>query len=222
MWLSVDPLPCAAESSGANSARRSGDFQYARPRACRPPSRRPGQHTVRLQVEVPPEEFKRDLDRAYRHVAGEVKIPGFRKGKAPRPVIDRPSDATTSSSTSSASRSRRTTSTRCASTTSSPVADPEIDLDDVEEGKPLRFTATVVVRPRLTLEPEQYRGVHVDGALARGHRPGRRRLPRAPSRPLRRAGLGRRGRRPRATTCWPTCARRCTTRRSPRRPASGS
>ena len=34
----------------------------------------------------------------------------------------------------------------------SPVADPEIDLDDLEEGKPLRFTAVVVVRPRLDLE----------------------------------------------------------------------
>ena len=31
-------------------------------------------HTVRLEVEVPPEEFARDLDRAYRKLAGEVKI----------------------------------------------------------------------------------------------------------------------------------------------------
>ena len=45
-------------------------------------------HTVRLSVEVAPEEFSRDLDRAYRKVAGEVKIPGFRKGKVPRQIID--------------------------------------------------------------------------------------------------------------------------------------
>src|SRR5436189_541790 len=45
-------------------------------------------HTIRLVVEVPPEEFKQDLDRAYRKVAGQVRIPGFRKGKAPREVID--------------------------------------------------------------------------------------------------------------------------------------
>ena len=45
-------------------------------------------HTVRLQVEIPPEEFARDLDRAYRKVAGEVKIPGFRKGKVPKRIID--------------------------------------------------------------------------------------------------------------------------------------
>src|SRR5207248_9486773 len=69
-------------------ARRSRDFQYARFRM-QTTVEETGRHTVRLQVEVPPEEFKRDLDRAYRHVAGEVKIPGFRKGKAPRPVVDR-------------------------------------------------------------------------------------------------------------------------------------
>jgi trigger factor len=120
-----------------------------------------GQHTVRLQVEVPPEEFKRDLDRAYRHIAGEVKIPGFRKGKAPRPVID-----------NAVGREhvldhfvRESLPTYYVNALREndlpPVADPEIDLDDLEEGKPLRFTAVVVVRPRLELEPEQYRGVKV-------------------------------------------------------------
>src|SRR5207237_9383087 len=45
-------------------------------------------HVVRLTVEIPPEEFERDLDRAYRKVAGQVKIPGFRKGKVPKQIID--------------------------------------------------------------------------------------------------------------------------------------
>ena len=45
-------------------------------------------HTVRLTVEVPPEELGKDLDRAYRKIAQQVKIPGFRKGKVPRQVID--------------------------------------------------------------------------------------------------------------------------------------
>jgi trigger factor len=120
-----------------------------------------GKHTVRLQVEIPPEEFKRDLDRAYRHIAGEVKIPGFRKGKAPRPVIDR----TVGRDHVMEHFVRESLPTYYVNALRehdlSPVADPEIDLDDVEEGQPLRFTATVVVRPRLTLEPEQYRGVEV-------------------------------------------------------------
>src|SRR5919197_863083 len=45
-------------------------------------------HTVRLDVEVPPEEFAKDLDRTYRKLAGEVKVPGFRKGHVPKQIID--------------------------------------------------------------------------------------------------------------------------------------
>jgi trigger factor len=47
-----------------------------------------------------------------------------------------------------------------------PIAEPEIDLDQMVDGKSLKFTATVEVRPRLTLEPEQYRGVHVQAPSA--------------------------------------------------------
>jgi trigger factor len=119
-------------------------------------------HTVKLSVEVPPDEFKKDLDRAYRHVAGEVKIPGFRKGKAPRQVIDTMvgrehvlEHFLRESVPSYYAKAVREHDL-------APIADPEIDLDDLEEGKPLRFTAVVEVRPRLTLEPEQYKGVKVE------------------------------------------------------------
>src|SRR5512141_3464458 len=45
-------------------------------------------HTVKLTIEVPIEEFEKDLDRTYRTIAREIKIPGFRPGKAPKPIID--------------------------------------------------------------------------------------------------------------------------------------
>ena len=47
-----------------------------------------GRHTVVLTVEVPPEEFARDLDRAYRRIGQQIKVPGFRKGHVPRRIID--------------------------------------------------------------------------------------------------------------------------------------
>ena len=47
-----------------------------------------GAHTVKLSIEVQPDEFGKDLDRAYTRIAEQVRIPGFRKGKAPRQVID--------------------------------------------------------------------------------------------------------------------------------------
>ncbi len=119
-----------------------------------------GKHTVRLTVEIAPEEFGRDLDRAYRHVAEEVKVPGFRKGKIPKRVLDvqvgkghvlehflRDSLPVYYLA---AVREHEL----------APISDPEFDLESVEDDKPLRFTATVEVRPRLDID--DYRGVRVD------------------------------------------------------------
>lgn len=119
-------------------------------------------HIVRLSVEVPPEEFARDLDRAYRKVAGQVRIPGFRKGRVPKPVIDARvgrhvvlEEFVHDSVPAYYLRAVREHEL-------APIADPEIDVGDVDTTKPLRFTATVTVRPRLKLEPEDYTGIRVD------------------------------------------------------------
>lgn len=119
-------------------------------------------HVVRLQVEVAPEEFAPDLDRTYRKLAREVRIPGFRKGKVPRQIIDARvgrehvmHEFVEEFLPTYYVRALREHDL-------APIADPEIDLDQVEAGQSLKFTATVEVRPRLTLEPEQYKGVNVD------------------------------------------------------------
>jgi trigger factor len=49
---------------------------------------RTAEHTVKLTIEVPSDQLTKDLDRTYRAIAREVKIPGFRPGKAPKPIID--------------------------------------------------------------------------------------------------------------------------------------
>ena len=43
---------------------------------------------VKLVIAVPPEELKPSIDHAYSHIAGQINIPGFRKGKVPAPIID--------------------------------------------------------------------------------------------------------------------------------------
>lgn len=43
---------------------------------------------VKLTIEVTPEEFKPSLDHAYEHIAEQVNIPGFRKGKIPPAILD--------------------------------------------------------------------------------------------------------------------------------------
>jgi trigger factor len=43
---------------------------------------------VKLEISVPPEDLKPSIDHAYKHIAEQVNIPGFRKGKVPPPIID--------------------------------------------------------------------------------------------------------------------------------------
>jgi trigger factor len=119
-------------------------------------------HVVRLQVEVPPEEFAKDLDRTYRKLAQEVRIPGFRKGKVPRQIIDARvgRDHVIHEFVDEFLPTYYVRALR--EHDLAPIADPEIDLDPLESGQSLKFTATVEVRPRLTLELGQYKGVKVD------------------------------------------------------------
>ncbi len=119
-------------------------------------------HIVRLQVEVPPEEFAQDLDRTYRKLAQDVRIPGFRKGKVPRQIIDARvgRDHVMHQFVDEFLPTYYVRALR--EHDLAPIADPEIDLDPLEAGQSLKFTATVEVRPRPTLEPEQYKGMHVE------------------------------------------------------------
>ena len=117
-------------------------------------------HTVKLSVEVPPEEFGADLDRAYRKIAGQVRIPGFRKGKVPRRIID--AQIGREAVLEEFVQDSVPTYYRAALQEHelTPIADPDISLDQLEEGKPLLFTATVEIRPRITLE--DYKGIKVE------------------------------------------------------------
>ncbi|MFL5767705.1 MAG: trigger factor [Actinomycetota bacterium] len=117
-------------------------------------------HTVKLSVEVPPEEFGADLDRAYRRIAGQVRIPGFRKGKVPRRIID--AQIGREAVLEEFVQDSVPTYYRAALQEHelAPIADPDISLDQLEEGKPLLFTATVEIRPRIELE--DYKGIKVE------------------------------------------------------------
>jgi trigger factor len=123
-----------------------------------------GQHRVKLSVEVDPDELKPVVDLAYRHLAEQVSIPGFRKGKVPRKMID------TQAGRGAVLRevldhALPTFYVRALREEDlAPIADPEFDdLDfDEFETKGIRFTATIDVRPRLDLEDGQYKGLRVE------------------------------------------------------------
>jgi trigger factor len=119
-------------------------------------------HTVKVTVEIPPDEFGKDLDRAYRKIAQQVKIPGFRKGKVPRQIIDAQlgRDTVLGEFLEDSVPSYYRDALR--ENDLAPIAEPDIDVEQLEEGKPLVFTATVEIRPRLQLTKDDYEGLEVE------------------------------------------------------------
>jgi trigger factor len=118
-------------------------------------------HTVKLTIEVPPEEFGKDLDRAYRKISQQVRIPGFRKGKVPKQIIDAQigRDAVIEEFIGDSVPEYYRQALK--EHDLAPITDPDIDLQDLEEGKPFVFTAVVEVRPRLSFEESDYAGLKV-------------------------------------------------------------
>src|SRR5919106_3093684 len=118
-------------------------------------------HTVKLTIEVPAEEFGKDLDRTYRAIANQIKVPGFRKGKVPKQIIDTQIgrqavlDEFLSSSVPAYFRKA------VGDEDLAPITDPDIDVQQLEPGKPFIFSATVEVRPRLSFEESDYTGIEV-------------------------------------------------------------
>ena len=55
--------------------------------------------TVVLEIELPPERLERNSTESVRHLSRRTRVPGFRPGKAPRPVLERPSARPRSSTT---------------------------------------------------------------------------------------------------------------------------
>ncbi len=119
---------------------------------------------ARLTIEVPAEQFEEAIKTAFNRNKNRFNIPGFRRGKAPLPIIESMygaevfyeeaanivldasyPDAADESSLEIASR-------------------PEIDIVQIEKGKPFIYTATVAVKPEVTLG--EYKGVEVEKASA--------------------------------------------------------
>jgi trigger factor len=116
--------------------------------------------TVKLAVTVERPRVKAALDEAARHLAEEVKVPGFRKGKVPRKVLETRlgKGAVVQHAVQDALPQFYAEAVR--EQQLEPVGQPEFDLDTFEEGTDAAFTATVEVRPEF--DPPTVDGVLVN------------------------------------------------------------
>ena len=119
-------------------------------------------HTVKLTVEVAADEYAKEMDQTYRSIANQVKIPGFRKGKVPRQIIDAQigRDVVRDEFLQAAVPDyyRQAVSEHDLA----PITDPDIDLDEFADDTPLKFTAVVEVRPRLEFTEDDYTGLKIE------------------------------------------------------------
>src|SRR3954470_482046 len=102
---------------------------------------------VKLSVEVDEREFDRALDAAFRKIAREVRIPGFRPGKAPRRLLE----ARLGADAARAEALRDSLPTYYEQALKDhdvdAIAPPDIDITAGEESGPVAFDAVVEVRP---------------------------------------------------------------------------
>lgn len=106
---------------------------------------------MQFQVEVEAEQFSKAIDAAFRTLNRRVTIPGFRKGKAPRVLFERHYGQGTLIQEAVEHLLPRAYSEAVAEGGISPIDQPEIELVQVEEGKPFIFKGKVEVLPEVTL-----------------------------------------------------------------------
>lgn len=119
---------------------------------------------AKLTIEVPAEEFDAAIKTAYNHNKGKFNIPGFRKGKAPQAMIEKMYGAGIfyeEAANAVIDASYPKAAEECENEI---VSSPEIDVTQIEKGKAFIYTATVAIKPEVTLG--EYKGVEVEKVSA--------------------------------------------------------
>jgi trigger factor len=112
--------------------------------------------SVQLQIELPPDRLDRALDAAVRALARRTRIPGFRPGKAPRPVLERHLGPGVVLDEAVEHLMQDAYRDALVQEGILPLTNADVEVVQAEEGKPLIFKATVPVRPEVTLGDYQH------------------------------------------------------------------
>lgn len=132
---------------------------------------------VKLRVEVPADALDDSLARTYKRWANDIKIPGFRKGKVPRQLIDQRVGPEVIREEALRDALPDFYIEALRSEELEAIAPPEIEVVEFETGSPIIFEATVDIRPEITLPdpstlevvapPSEVTDEDIDGQLER-------------------------------------------------------
>jgi trigger factor len=106
---------------------------------------------VKINVEVPFDELKPDFDRAYKKIAQQVTIPGFRPGKAPARILEQRLGRGVVLEEVVSGVVPAKYAEIVSSSEVHPLGRPEIEITKIEDGDHLAFTAEVDVRPAIAM-----------------------------------------------------------------------
>ena len=115
---------------------------------------------ARLTIEVPAEELEKAIEGAYQKNRNKISLPGFRKGKAPRKMLEQMYGKSLfyeDAANALIPEAYEKAYDECGEEI---VSSPKVDVVQIESGKPFIFTAEVALKPGVTLG--QYKGVKVD------------------------------------------------------------
>ncbi len=112
-----------------------------------------------LTIEVPADEFVEALEKAYLKQKGRITLPGFRKGKAPRKMIQKMYGAAVFFEEAANILLQSTYDEAAKESGEQIVSRPQVNITQIEEGKPFIYTATVALKPEVQLG--QYKGVEI-------------------------------------------------------------
>ena len=117
---------------------------------------------AKLTIEVPAEKVEAALQNAYLKNRKQISVPGFRKGKVPRQMIEKmygPSIFYDDAVNAMIQEAYPEATKECDLEI---VSRPDVEVVQIEKGKPFIFTAEVAVKPEVTLG--QYKGIEVEKA----------------------------------------------------------
>lgn len=113
-----------------------------------------------LTVEVDVKTVNEGLDQAFKKVSKDINIPGFRKGKVPRPLFEKRFGVESLFQDALDFILPESYANAVEEAGIEPVDRPEIDIEQMEKGKELIFTAKVTVKPEVKLG--EYKGLEVE------------------------------------------------------------